>query len=271
MKITRYIFLISQVLFFTACAKKEPLPERKVGDTCSVTFIGNEGVTCECPTSVPIDQELNLHFDIKYIDCPDDTVWAEKPTIGDDGTLETPNIEYVVNVGDIEIYIGGKKYDNSFIYYAETSGNNTLTIKHEYVVNDIEIHVNARARPRLFMFGFNFGESIESRRIKTGSEYRDSQDIEVNFKTNYQNKIYPIHTLTGGKGFPVFEDDDVDITLKAISNDPLPNNIWLRINSRYAMKEIDFTCEYINDKTCNFHIPHFIVRDHGTIVQYGEK
>ena len=89
--------------------------------------------------------------------------------------------------------------------------------------------------------------------------------MTVTFASKYQNKMYPIKTLNE-EGYPVLEDDNIDVTFKVISGDtPLPNNIWYRTNARYTLLGEDFNREYSADMlTCRITVPHYIVRDHGS-------
>ncbi|MCQ2794957.1 MAG: hypothetical protein MJ214_01945 [Bacilli bacterium] len=264
----KYLIFVPTLFSLFACGNKR-LPKRKDGNTCNITLVSNyDKITLDCPEVVPMDKDLEIHLNIPYCDCPNDTTWKEEPTADKEGVLKTPNLEYIVNIGDINIFIGGEEFNESFIYYGETKGNGLLTISHEYVINDIEIRIDAKARERLFLFGLDFGPSIEERRIK-GDTTNEGGDIEVKFEANYQNKKYPIQTLTGGEAFPVFEDDDVEITFNSLR--PLPDKIWLRYNSRYAIEGLQFTCKYESNTKCIFKIPHYVINDHLSVLQYGEK
>lgn len=283
MRINRYLLVAITPLLLLCCGNSKRLPKRKEGDACNITFTSNiVGLTCDNPQTVKMNNggnDLELHLNIPYIS-KKFTGWKEEPTLENDGELNNPNTKYNVNVGDIAITIGGERFDESFTYFGETNMKNVLTIDKDYIVNDIEINVTARDCGRLFLFGYQFGNELKDRIDTTERHTNSDKDITLMFVSEYQRVEKPIHTL-GEMGYPIFEDDSIDLTIevKEDSNEPLPNNIWLRSNARYTSLGNDFFREYKNEikvdgkivgyRTCHIYIPNYIIRDHGSFVQFN--
>lgn len=281
------LILIPTLFTFFSC--RQNLPPRKTGDTCVVTFNGENVTAIDCPSEAPMDQELSFSLDIPYLSDPT-SGWKEVPSSSRDGVLVTPNEEYEVSPSDIHVYIGGKEYKDSYNFYYLNNIENKFTIKKEYMVNDVEIKIAAKPIGRLFLYGFQFSKSLDERIDYSGHDYdedvdEDGGDIEIEFGSVYQNVRYEIRTLSGQRAFPTFWHDELKVKLKVkdgANRIPLPGDICLRINARYATKDLDFFCEYsdeIKDKfghvtgygTCDFRIPRFFIRDHGIICKGGEK
>lgn len=286
----KFIYLlITPVLFTVASCGHKDLPPRKEGSTVNVTFVGHD-VTCECPTSAPMDRDLELKLDIPFID-HEDAVWEFEPTAESEGSLDKPIEEYCINISDIKILIGGKEYPDAWCFYYRHNDDNLLHIKKEYVVNDISIEVTARPFGDLFLYGIVIGDEMWDRwigRIERGEKY--PHDLQIDLQTFYQSKPYPIKTLTGQVTFPVFEHDNIDITLEVIDKEhpPLPDDIRFRCNARYAYMGLDYTREYSNQytykpdpddqdtwvtgyQTCHLTVPHYVVTDHVSFRQYGTE
>lgn len=273
-KIKYFIFI--PTLFALFSCKNNNLPKPKFDDICNITFTGTNVTPIEMPTEVKKNREISFSLDIPYISDPNAT-WSEKPSKESDGKLTPPNKEYYVYTDDIHVYIGGEEFKDSFTFYYMNNANNLLTIKREYVVNDIEIKVEAK-EPRnyeeypLCLYGSVFLPSLDERIDYNGTDL--NRDIEVSFAKPYQNVRSPIRTLNGQLAYPVYQHDDIDLTLKIKDGftTTLPTNIWHRRNSRYTELGLEFTREYSPDgRTCYIHIPKFTIDDHCAFTNLEES
>lgn len=300
----KYLIIAPLVFLTTACGSGG-MPGRKDGNFCNVTFTGHN-VTCDCPTSAPIGRDLQLNLDIFYEERAE-AKWADgqEPTADKDGVLDHPNIEYTVSIDDIHVKVGGTEYPDSFTFFYRNNADNVLTIKKEYMVNDIEIEIVAKPRDYLFLFGYELGEELDNRWYGSESAKTDpsERDLFVMFKTPYQQVRKPIRTLSGQPAFPVFEHDDMDVTFEVDSAKiaaaavgglteekcaklALPYDLRYRCNARYTYENIDYTREYsepfgtfkdengevrIAYAKCHFKVPHYIVNDHGSFRQFGTE
>lgn len=289
MKNYKYLIIAPLLFLTTGCGSN--LPNRKDGSFCNVTFVGHHVDCIDCPTYAPIGQDLKLKLDIHY-DERDDAKWLKEPNADEDGVLDHPNIEYTVSIEDIHVTIGGEEYPKAFTFYYRNNGDNLLTIKKEYMVNDVTIEVTGRPRPNLIMYGYELGDEIKSRWYDS-----DNRDLYISFKTPYQQIPYSIRLLSGLVAFPVFEHDDIDVTFevdknaiekgeKGIADLALPYDLRFRCNARYTYEGLDYFREYSepfgtfideNGNTriayakCHFYIPHYIVNDHGSFRQFGTE
>lgn len=291
--------LITPALFAMASCGHKELPPRKEGSFVNVTFLGHD-VSCEYPTFAPMDRDLDLKLDVRFID-HEDAIWEFEPTAESEGSLDKPIQEYYIDISDIKVLIGGKEYPDAWYFYYRNNDDNMLHIKKEYVVNDISIEVTARPFGDLYLYGIVIGDEMWNRwvgREETGEKY--THDLQIDLQTFYQSKPYPIKTLTGQVTFPVFEHDNIDITLKVKDPEwveeggvwvkkeypPLPDDIRFRCNSRYTYMGLDYTREYSNKytyinpetdekiigyQTCHLTVPHYIVTDHVSFRQYGTE
>ena len=287
MKKYAYLFIIPTLIALASCGSK--YPPHKSGEFCNVTFIGHE-VTSNCPTFAKMDQNLEIKLDIPFFD-HEDAIWEKEPTAEEEGRLDKPVNEYMVDIDDIKILIGGKEYPDSWYFYYRHNDDNLLIIKKEYVVDDITIEVTAKSFGDLFLYGIVIGDELWNRwvgREETEPEEKYTHDLQIDLQTFYQSKPYPIKTLSGQKTFPVFEHDNIDMTFEVIDQNhpPLPDDIRFRMNSRYTMMGTDYTREYSNQytyvdeatgeeitgyQTCRLVVPHYIVQDHVSFRQFGSE
>lgn len=282
----KYIYLLIAPTLLSLASCGNNLPYRKSGQFCNVSF-SSEVIGSDCPTFTPMDRMLEIHLDIPYYTFAGSN-WEIEPTAEVEGVLTNPNIEYTVSVDDIHVYIGGKEYPDSFIFFQENTGFNVLAIRKEYVVNDIEIEVVGRPRKCLYLFGYELGEELDDRRVDNPGEdpTKYTHDLIVNFGRSYQNTMKPIKTLSGQYAYPVFEHDAIDVTFTLENNGPtqlpLPDDLRFRKNARYTREGTDYERIYddpylcsVTGKTgyrsCTFHIPYKIVNDHGSFRQYGTE
>lgn len=240
------------------------LPPEKEGNSINVEFVG-EHVKADVPQTVNKGNDLCINLDIEY-DRDPNVNWKhipdpqKTPSLYPEGELTTPITEYEVLLDNIHVFIGGKEYNDAFNWLYQTNNKNTLTIKKEYVVNDIKIQVVGAPRTAtLTLYGIEFDNDFASL-IKSGI-------VKASFKTPYQdNGTVLIRTFSNGDLYPVFEDDDIDVTFTTSDPNGLPKNLWFRNCSRNTTLGEDFYREYSEDgKTCHIYVPHYIVRDHCSI------
>ncbi|MCQ2794959.1 MAG: hypothetical protein MJ214_01955 [Bacilli bacterium] len=288
MKKCIYLLIVPTLIALTSCGNK--YPHHKSGEFCNVTFIGHD-VSCDCPSYTHMDRDLDLKLNIPFFD-HEDAVWEQTPTEDSEGQLDKPVQEYAVSVNDIKVLIGGKEYPDSWCFYYRHNDDNLLKIKKEYVVDDITIDVTAHPFGDLFLYGIVIGDELWHRWIDSEEEISEEypHDLQIDLATFYQSKPYPIKTLSGQKTFPVLEHDNVDITFEVTDQEhpPLPNDIRLRSNARYAAMGTDYTREYSNQytykpdesnsetwitgyQTCHLVVPHYIVMDHISFRQFGTE
>lgn len=264
--------------------------KRKEGSFCNINFNGHN-VKCNCPSYAPMDQDLQLKLDILY-DERIDAKWAsgQEPTKDKEGVLDYPNVEYTVSIDDIHVKIGGQECNDSFTFFYRNNVDNLLTIKKNYMINDVDIEIIARPRPFLFLYGYELGTELDKRWYdsKTSSLPYDQRDLFVSFSKQYQQTQKPIKTLSGQEAFPVFEHDDIEVTFEIDKNKdnnrmPLPDDLRFRCNARYTYQGIDYAREYSDPfvgkdkdgksitgyRKCRFKVPHYIVNDHGSFRQFG--
>lgn len=285
----KYIYLLIAPTLLSLASCGNNLPHRKSGQFCNVSF-SSEVIKSDCPTFAPMDRDLDIHLDIPYYTFAGSN-WAIEPTADVEGVLTNPNIEYTVSVDDIHIYIAGKEYPDAFTFFQENTGYNVLTIRKEYVVNDIQIEIVGRPRKSLYLFGYELGEELDTRRVDySGDKPAEHKDLIVNFSRNYQNKMKPIKTLSGQYAYPVFEHDAIDVTFTLTKDGyedpskqlPLPNDLRFRKNARYTREGTDYERIYSDSyyctatgengyRSCTFHIPYKIVNDHGSFRQFGSE
>lgn len=287
MKIIRCLLIASQAFIFVACAKNENLPPRKDGNVCNITWdLKNVTVLGGAPTTAPMDKDFSFSLSVPYYHNRM-TDWAEgkKPTKTDIGELVDQNVEYAVALDKIHVYIGGedrKEYEGSYQFFYVDNTTNEFVINAKYMVNDVKIVIEAEKREQpLALYGLEFSETLDKRINYQGHEDPDilepTGDIEVEFTSKYQNVREPIMILNhGAKAFPIFEHDEVEVTLTVTNPIPgeseLPDDIVIRTGAHYATLDVDFTREYTNDKfQCVITIPKYVVRDHVSIAVYGEK
>lgn len=276
-----FYLLITPTLFVLASCGNN-LPHRKSGQFCNVTFT-SEVVTCDCPTYAPMDRDFEIRLNIPYYTYAGAN-WDIVPTADKEGVLTSPNVEYTVTVDDIHIYIAGEEYPDAFTYFQQSNGENILTIRKEYMVNDVVIDVTARPRKYLYLFGYELGEELDNRRVDNPKS--TTKDLNVDFGRTYQNTKYPIKTLSGQPAYPVFEHDAIDVTFTLIPKGdeqlPLPDDLRYRCNARYTLEGTDYTREYSEPyfctttgkngyRKCTFHVPYMIVNDHGSFRQFGTE
>lgn len=257
MKKIKYLSLLPLLILPVACNNSNSnLPTRKDGNTCNLTFNG-EHVVCDYPKVVMMDNELNLNLNIEYSLWRNAT-WKIEPTYATEGELNIPPIEYILKMEDIVVKIGGKEYPDSFTFFYKNNEDNVLTIKKEYVVNDIDISLKAKPREAtLSLYGLELDDEM--------IELVDKGEVELDFVNVYQRVRKPIRTLSQ-YGYPIYEDDDIDLLFTSKTNNPLPDNLWLRSNARFTVMGIDFSREYSPDKkSCKFYVPRYIIRDHCSI------
>ncbi|MCQ2794967.1 MAG: hypothetical protein MJ214_01995 [Bacilli bacterium] len=285
MKFIRCLLIASQALIFTACAKNENLPERKDGYTCNIKYTIEDHdivkVVDRTPVA-PMDEEFRCSFNVAYTSNPEAT-WKTLPYYpgsGIDkkyiyGELSESNIEYRIPSNGIRVLIGGKEYPNSFNFYYVSNTVNSLVIKKEYMVNDIEIKVMAEPHKNLTLYGIEFSETLLN-------QIQDNK-LDFTFGSNYQNDKEPTPVAGHDNGqkyiailnqwaYPVFEHDAIELDLTVINGgDPLPN-IVVRTGAHYAMEGVDYTIKYTQDKKgCHISIPNYVVCDHLAFAAEGEK
>lgn len=282
----KVVYLVLTPMLFALASCGNGLPKHKSGQFCNVTF-SSEVVTSDCPTFAPMDRDLQIHLDIPYITYAG-AQWDIEPTTDVEGVLKYPNIEYTVSPDDIHVYVANKEYPDAFTYFQQSNGFNVLTIRKEYMVNDINISVTARERDSLYLFGFELGEELNKRRVDYQGEDSTGKDLIVMFSRHYQNTMKPIKTLSGQEAYPVFEHDSIDVTFTLLDNGanqlPLPDDLRFRCNARYTMEGDDYERTYsqpfystnpkqpgMGYRECHFHIPYKIVNDHGSFRQYGTE
>lgn len=206
-------------------------------------------------------KDLKLHLEGDYIhDINANWVSGKEPTKDDEGELNIPNVEYLIDSSDIQVLVDGKTNDNAFLFAQSIRNSSVLTLKKEFVKNNVEIIIKSHTytdEMPLCLLGCEITTGIKERYEKN--------EIQISFESAYQNKMYPIKSL-GGEAFPVIEDDTMVITLKvdkAESSEPLPNNIWFRTNARFADIKREFTREYRdNNFECTISVPHYVMKDH---------
>lgn len=234
------------------------------GANINVKFIG-EHVNCDCPTKVKEGEEINLNLDIEYDRNPN-TSWKnipdpqKNPSLYPEGELTYPITEYELLIENIHVYINGQDCRDAFTWKYQNNKINTLNIKKEYVNNDIEIKAIGTPRTAtLTLYGMEVEDELR-RQLDAGT-------LKFEFKTPYQNSgMQLIRTLSNGLAFPIYEDDDIDVTITSTDTKGLPKNLWFRNCSRYTNINEDFYREYSNDgNTVHFYIPHYVVRDHSSI------
>ena len=226
---------------------------------CRVTLITNGHITCEefsqsSTIDVPKNKDFVMHLALDYTHDVNAT-WEKEPTDFDEGKLTVPNMEYVLPIENIKVSVKGRQCDNAFTYQSDVRNLKILTIKKKYLQGKVEVNLTTQEIDRLNLFGYDLGEGLKNR-----------DDLTVTFDSQYQKETKRIKT-THLNAYPVFEDDNIDVTFEITdkSHPPLPDNLWLRTNGRYALFDVDFTREYSDDKRkCRIKIPHFIVKDHGT-------
>lgn len=272
-KILGLIVLLCTLCFLIAgCAPnnissdidKNKLPEEKDSNNINIEFVG-EHVKADVAQTVNKGTELSFTLDIEYNKDPNAT-WKHvpdpqnNPSLYPEGELTTPITEYEVLLDNIHVYIGGKEYRDAFTWMYQSNCKNTLKIKKEYVINDIKIQVEGTPRQAtLTLYGIEFDDDFAAA-IKSGT-------VKATFKNAYQNSgTVLIRTFSNGNLFPVFEDDDIDVTFTTTDPNGLPKNLWFRNCSRNTTLGEDFFREYSNDgKTCHIYVPHYVVRDHSSI------
>lgn len=294
MKVIRCLLIASQAFIFVACAKNENLPPRKEGNVCNITWELDEHVSVlgGAPSTAPMDKDFAFSLSIPYYHNRM-TDWKDgrKPTKTDIGELDDPNVEYAVALDKIHVYIGGedrKEYEGSYQFFYVDNTTNEFVIKAKYMVNDVKIVIETQEREQdLALYGLEFSETLDKRIDYTDHDeneaelkINDNKDIEIEFTSKYQNVREPIMILNHGetKAFPIFEHDEVEVTLtvpkeKQIKGkNELPDDIVIRTGAHYATLDVDFTREYTKDKfQCVITIPTYVVRDHVAIAVYGEK
>lgn len=250
----------------TSNNNQKDLPQSKEGNSINVQFDG-EHCTSDVSSSAKKNEDLQMHLNIEYFRDPN-TNWKHNPdpdgaNLYPEGELTVPIVEYELNYENIHVYIGGKEYIDSYTFEYQNNERNTLTIKKDYTVNDIKIV--AKATPRkstLTLYGIEFKDEL--------AELFEDGGIHVSFKTPYQNQGKKlIRTLSNGAAFPVFEDDDIEVTF-SITNSAdteLLKDFWFRTNARYCEDGVNFYREFSQDgKTLKFYVPHYVVNDHCEIL-----
>lgn len=290
----KFVYLVIAPALFSMASCDNNMPRRKAGQFCNVMFT-SEVATSDCPTFAPMDRDLEIHLNIPY-ETTQGAGWDIEPTKEREGILTNPNVEYTVNVDDIHVVIAGKEYPDAFTYFQQSDGYNTLTIRKEYMVNDLTINVIPRPRAYLYLFGYELGEELDDRRVDNPKTHEEdpkyTHDLIVTFSRAYQNIKKPIKTLSGQEAYPVFEHDSIDVTFTLVApttepekQKPLPDDLRYRCNARYTLEGTDYTRTYsepysykegdkdpvIGYRQCTFHVPYIIVNDHGSFRQFGTE
>lgn len=233
--------------------------------TCNIKITTTGHVTIkglkEGSTTFPalLGQNLKLHLQGEYYHNID-TTWKTVPTKDSEGELNDPNQEYIIESSNIQVLVDGESRDDAFLFAQNTRNKTTLTLKKEFVKENVEIKIDPQP------YKIDMGLCLFGCELNTGIKDRyEKGEIKISFESAYQNTMYPIKSL-GGLAFPVIEDDTMVITLKVDrekSNKPLPKNIWYRTNARYAEINKEFTRKYKdNNYECTISVPHYVMKDH---------
>ncbi|MCQ2753275.1 MAG: hypothetical protein MJ206_03380 [Bacilli bacterium] len=255
------ILLTLSPLLLCACGTKEVVTK------CRVELITNGHITCEefaesSYVDVPNNKDFTMHLSLEYVhDTKANWITGKEPTKDSEGELDKPNEGYLLPIKNIHVSVDEESCDEAFTYAEDLRNLCELTIKKEFLSRKVVVNLETEKMDVLNLFGYQLGDELMPR-YKT--ETNPDGDISITFASAYQNKMYRIKTLKE-EGFPVFENDNIDVTFKVITgNTPLPNNIWYRTNARYTLLGQDFNREYSSDMmTCHITVPHYIVKDHG--------
>lgn len=212
--------------------------------------------------NAPINQDLILNLEGKYYHNLE-TYWRDEPTHLTEGLLEDPNIKYLVDVRDIQVLVNNEIINDAFLFHPHIKNKSTLTLKKEYVKDNVEIKINSHIYDEdmgLCLFGCELDDNLKTR--------RENGEIDFTFTSKYQNIWVPIKTLNQ-QAYPIFEDDTMQVKLtvnQQKSNQPLPDDLWFRTNARFAEIDEEFTRVYENNNmTCTITVPHYIIKDHCAI------
>ena len=262
------IFLLCITAMLLACCLVLLATGCDFGKKVSLQFSG-EHVSCDAPAQVSTDKDLELHLTIDYIS-DDNATWENVPdpqnanSAYPEGKLTTPVEEYELLIQNIHVFVDGKEYSDAFTWSYQNNIKNTLTIKMEYLTGDVSVVCNATPHSAtISLYGYEIEDDI--------LEAYNNGTLKVEFKKAYQNAgMQYIRTLSNGKAFPVFEDDTIDVTFTSTTGMDL-SDLWFRTNSRFTEEGVEFTREFSNNNsTVTFHVPNYVVRDHGSFKIKGE-
>ena len=234
----------------------------------SLKFSG-EHVSCDAPAQISTDKDLELNLTIDYIS-DDNATWEHVPdpqntnSAYPEGKLTTPVEEYELLIQNIKVYVDGVECKDAFTWSYQNNIFNTLKVKKEYLTGDVSIVCNATPHTStLTLYGYEIVDEI--------LDAYNNGTLNIEFKKAYQNAgMQYIRTLSNGKAFPVFEDDSIDVTFTSTTGMDL-SDLWFRTNSRFTEEGVEFTREFSNNNsTVTFHVPNYVVRDHGSFKIKGE-
>lgn len=151
---------------------------------------------------------------------------------------------YELNLKDINVYVNNKLNNDCWTFLYQTNIKNEFIINGSAVTGSITIEANAKWRE-------SHGEMYGCACDVPNTEITFSPSREKMYIPDWQRMAYP-----------VFEDDEVKMTIYSTNDQPLPENIGMWMNGRFVKHGDELFMTYSSDKkTCETYIPRYIVRD----------